>query len=104
MKNDMIKVKWLKAHHAFAYSAGNIGSVTPDAAAKLLKGGYIMLLPADEDEPPANPLPEDLPGRDVLFESGFDTIEKVKKAGDSLLDTGISGNTLKRVKSYLKDK
>lgn len=97
----MIKVRWVKAHWDFAYSEGQIGYVTAKNAEMLLKGGFIIPLP-DEDEEVVNPLPKDLPGRDILFNSGFDTIEKIKEAGDSLLDAGISTTTMKKVKAYLK--
>jgi hypothetical protein len=104
--NTMIKVKWIKAHFRFAYSAGQIGFVTPENAAMLQKGGYIMILPEEEKEirvpDKVNPLPEDLPGRDKLFEVGFDSILKIKEAGDSLLDAGISNTTFKKIVSYLK--
>jgi hypothetical protein len=107
----MIKVKWLKAHFKFAYSAGDIGYVTPEWAEKLLPGGYILPIPTSESErssigiPPAeNPLPIDLPARDKLFAEGFDTLEKVEKAGDGLLDVmGISNNILKKINKYLKE-
>jgi hypothetical protein len=113
----MIKVKWLKAHFKFAYVAGDVGYVTPEWAEKLLPLGYILPIPDAEKEYPeaassvpapaekTNSLPEDLPARDKLFAAGFDSIEKVKEAGDSLLDVvGISNNILKKITKYLKDK
>lgn len=110
----MIKVKWLKSHFKFAYAAGDVGYVTPEWAEKLLADGYILPVPDAEKEypvdatgpaPKINALPEDLPARDKLFAAGFDTIEKVKEAGDGLLDVvGISNNILKKITKYLKDK
>jgi len=105
-----IKVKFLKSHPDFGYFAGDTGLISPKAAEKLLQGGYIMIIPEAEiytaPIPPAkvNPLPEDMPGRDRLFDAGFVTIEEIKEAGDSLLDAGISNNILKKVTAYLKDK
>jgi hypothetical protein len=101
MKSNAIKVKWLKAHWDFAYSEGNIGHVTAEKAAMLLKGGFVIPLPDDEEEEKVNPLPADLPGRGPLFISGFVTLDQVKQAGDSLLDAGISTTTLKKIKTYL---
>jgi hypothetical protein len=104
----MIKVKWLKAHFSFAYTAGDVGLITPEWAEKLLAQGYILPIPDADTEIPVivtkvNTLPEDLPARNKLFEAGFDTVEKVKEAGDSLLDvTGISNNILKKITKYLK--
>lgn len=96
-----INVYWLKAHFKYAYSAGDHGMVDANAAPALIKGGYIMPLPDTEVEK-VNPLPEDLPGRTAIFNAGFDSLEKIKEAGDSLLDAGISTTTLKKVKTYLK--
>lgn len=95
-----IKVYWIKAHFKYAYSAGNNGVVDADAAPALIKGGFIMPLP-DTVEEKENPLPADLPGRTIIFNAGFDTLDKIKDAGDSLLDAGISNTTLKKVKAYL---
>lgn len=103
MKNSMIKVKWLKAHWDYAYSQGDIGYVSADKAAKLLNGGFVMPLPDDEEAEKVNPLPVDLPGRGPLFAVGYETLEALKQAGDSLLDAGISITTLKKITTYLKD-
>jgi hypothetical protein len=103
----MVKVKWLKAHPKFAYVAGDVGYVTPEWAEKLLPEGYIIPIPEAEivefKKDPVNPLPDDLPGRDKLFTAGFDSLEKIKEAGDGLLDVvGISNAMLKKIKKYLK--
>lgn len=97
-----IKVKFLKSHPEFAYNKGDIAVLTNEHAAALHKSGHVMLLPDDEDDEKINPLPEDLPGRDILFRAGFDTVEKIAEAGDSLVDAGISNTMLKKVKAYLK--
>ena len=101
----MIKVKWLKAHRSYAYVTGDVGEVTPLAAEMLLAEGYIMLVPEtieEKKEPEkVNTLPEDFPGRDKLFAAGFETVEQVIAAGDSVLDVvGISQNMLKKIKKY----
>lgn len=95
-----VKVLWLKSHWDYAYSAGDNGIVDANRAPVLLKEGYIIPVP-DTIEEKVNPLPEDLPGRTTIFNAGFDTLEKIKEAGDSLLDAGISTTTLKKVKAYL---
>jgi hypothetical protein len=100
MERNFVKVLWLKAHHKYSYNTGDNGIVDANLAPALIKGGYIMPLP-DTNEEKANTLPEDLPGRTILFASGYDTIQKIKEAGDSLLDAGISKTTLTRVKKYV---
>jgi hypothetical protein len=100
MERKFVRVLWIKAHFRYAYSAGDNGYIDASAASDLIKGGYIIPLP-DTVEEKINLLPHDFPGRTVLFNSGFDTIGKIKQAGDSLLDAGISKATLTKVKTYL---
>jgi len=99
----LIKVKFLKAHPEFAYSAGSVGEVTEENAARLLNSGYIIILPEDGNEDVVNTLPEDFPARDILFAEGFDTAEKVKEAGESILDVkGIGKGTYKQIVAYFE--
>jgi hypothetical protein len=95
-----INVYWIKAHWRYAYNAGDNGVVDADVASSLIKGGFIMPLPETVQEKP-NPLPSDLPGRIQLFNAGFDSLEKIEAAGESIIDTGISNTTLKKIKLYL---
>lgn len=99
-----IKVKWIKAHWDYGYFAGEVGIVDSSRAQKLLKGGFIIPLPDEEkEEEVGNPLPDGLPGRAILFDFGFKTVEEVKSAADSvLLDTGISPATLKKIRKFIK--
>lgn len=46
--NVLVEVKFLKSHSRLAYSAGNIGFVSSEAAQILKKGGYIKFI-TDED-------------------------------------------------------
>lgn len=101
-EKTMIKVKWIKAHWAFAYSAGDIGFVSPANAEMLMGGGFIIPLP-DDPEPVKNPLPDDLPARDQLFAAGFETLEAIKAAGGSIFDAGLSRPSVKKVEAYLNN-
>jgi hypothetical protein len=97
----LIKVKFAKAHWLFSYFAGDIGYVTPENAEMLLNGGYALPLPDDGEADKVNPLPEDMPARDILFDQGFDSVDKVKEAGDSLTDIkGIGKGTLKQLAAW----
>jgi hypothetical protein len=97
-----INVIWLKPHHLYAYNKDDKGIVDSEKAPGLLAAGFILPIPDTESKiEKVNPLPADLPGRTVLFDAGFDTIQKIKEAGDSLLDAGISNTTLKKVKAYV---
>ncbi len=102
MKKNYVNVLWVKAHPKYAYNKGDRGIVLADRAPSLLKEGFIIPVP-DEDEN-KNTLPEDLPARDVLFEAGYDTIEKIKKAGESLIDVkGIGKGTLKQLEAWFEE-
>jgi hypothetical protein len=95
-----VKVKFRKAHPQFAYAEGNVGQVTEDNAALLLESGHVIMLPDDEDLD--NLLPEDMPARDILFKAGYESIEKIREAGDSISEVkGIGKNLLKQIKDYL---
>jgi hypothetical protein len=100
MERKFIKVLWLKAHFKYAYNTGDNGYVDAEKAPALMREGFIMPIPETE-EVKVNPLPEDLPGRTALFHTGFDTMAKIRAAGDSILDAGISNTTLKKIKTYL---
>ena len=98
---NFIKVRWVKKHWDFAYPVGSIGTVDALVAPKLLNEGFIIPLP-DEKEEIKNPLPENFPARDRLFDLGFTTVEGVKEAGESLLSEGLSNTTLKKINAYIK--
>lgn len=94
------KVKFLKAHPDFAYFVGDVATLSDEHVAKLHNSGHVLILPADEDDENENPLPKDFPARDVLFNAGFESVEKVKEAGDSLADLGISKTAIKKIMAY----
>jgi hypothetical protein len=97
-----INVIWLKSHPLYAYNKDDKGIIDAEKAPALMASGYILPVPDTESEiVKVNPLPADLPGRTILFDAGFDNIQKIKDAGDSLLDAGISKTTLSKVKKYV---
>jgi hypothetical protein len=98
-----VKVKYMRSHPQDAYFVGDIAMVSDEKAAERLKSGHIMLLPEDGDNDKINPLPEDLPARDILFEAGFDTAGKVKEAGESITDVkGIGKGTYRQIVAYFE--
>ncbi len=94
-----VKVLWIKCHWDYAYSAGMNGIVDAERAPELIKGGFVIPIPDAEDKK-VNTLPEDFPGRDKLFNMGFETVQQVKDAGEALLDEGISQTMLKKIMKY----
>jgi hypothetical protein len=104
--NKTIKVKFNKSHPKLAYFEGDVAKIPAQTASKykLLEKGYVINLPVDGDVDDINKLPEDIPSRDILFEAGYDTIEKIKKAGESLIDVkGIGKGTLKQIESWFEE-
>ncbi len=102
--NKTIKVKFNKSHPKLAYFKGDVAKISAETVSKLklLEQGFVINLPDDEDD--LNKLPEDLPSRDILFEAGYDSIEKIKKAGDSLIDVkGIGKGTLKQLETWFEE-
>lgn len=108
MSKTMIKVKFLKPHPRFGYFGGDLAEVTSDAAAELLKGGNVIILPddgeeEDEDEGDEDSLPSFLPARKKLAALGCKTLEQVKALFESgkLKDEGLNASELGKLKKYL---
>lgn len=97
------KVKFRKSHPDFAYFANDIACLSSDHVAKLVNEGFVIILPNDEEDEEENPLPKNLPARNVLFSAGYKDVKKIRESGDSILDAGISMPTLKKVKKFLEE-
>lgn len=77
--------------------------IDADKAAKMTNEGYVFPLPEPVIEAvKVNLLPEDLPGRDKLFSLGFENVEKVREAGDALLDAGFSKSMITKIRKYFE--
>lgn len=102
MKNEkLITVTFVKPHFRYAYFEGNIGKVRESELEELQNGGFVKYYPGDDGNGNENPLPEDLEARDLLFKEGFQTLEAVKAAGETLLDIkGIGKATLNAILEY----
>lgn len=37
----MLEVRWLKSHHQYAYTKGNVCQLKKEVAGKLIEGGYV---------------------------------------------------------------
>ncbi len=108
---NMVNVVFRTPHPDYGYFAGQSGKIDAVKAQKLLQEGYIIIAPEKEDSgiPPTdpleviNPLPPDFPARIILFEAGFDTIDKVLQAGESLTDIkGIGKGTIRQIDNWCK--
>ena len=98
---SLIKVYWIKSHPDYGYFTGDTGVIQSEKFNALFKGGYVSPLPNKEDKDPENSLPVDLPGRGILLKAGYDSLEKIQKAGDSIADLDLSKATVTKIKKYL---
>jgi predicted flap endonuclease-1-like 5' DNA nuclease len=87
-----MKIKFKKSAPGFAYFTNDIGDIEPESAARLVDEGYAIIVPETEGDD--NELPEDLPGRSILYKEGIKTIEDVNKIIDSLTEIKGIGKKL----------
>ena len=102
IKLTVMKIKFLRPVAGFAYFENDITDALPDEkAAGLVAKGYAILIPETEGE--QNKLPDDLPGREQLYDGGLETIEDVKNALPTITDIkGIGKKTAEAIKKYLQ--
>jgi len=95
-----MKIKFKKSAPGFAYFAGEIGDINPEAAAKLVDEGFAIIVPETEGE--KNELPADLPCREILFNAGLETVEDIKNVIDTLTEIkGITKKTAEKIAAYV---
>jgi len=82
-----MKIKFKKPAFGFAYFEGDIADLHPESAARLVDDGFAIIVPATEGDD--NELPDELPGRLILYKEGIKTLEDVRKIAESL--TNIKG-------------
>lgn len=98
-----MKIKFKKSAPGFAYFEGDIAPLNPELAAKLVDEGYAIIIPDTEGDD--NELPEDLPGRLILFKEGIKTLEDVRKIAESLTDIkGIGKKLAAEITEYITEK
>jgi len=83
-----MKVKWIKQGIGigYGYFEGDEIDVNDSLAAELTELGYVVAIHTKPTE-----LPENFPGRKVLIDNGFTTINEIKKLSvdDLILIKGI---------------
>lgn len=74
-----MRVKFRKSHPNFGYFAGDNAEIDDNTAGELLEKGYVILVPSEEIDPvDENQLPENLPGRILIFKAGINSVEELK--------------------------
>ena len=96
-----MKVKIIKPVPGMAYFGGETPDLKPTVCAKWIQSGHMIAVPETEDD--KNTLPEDLPGREILFNEGMKTIGDVKKVKETLTDfKGIGAKTAADIIKYIE--
>jgi hypothetical protein len=95
-----MKIKFKKPAQGFAYFEGDVADISPEAAAKLVDDGFAIIVPETEGDD--NELPEDLPGRLILFKEGIKTLDDVRKITESLTEIkGIGKKLAAEIVAYI---
>lgn len=87
-----MKIKFKKPAPGYAYFENDSADLTPEQSSWLVSEGYAILIPKTEGDD--NELPDDLPGRTILYNSGIKTIEDVQKITGSLTELKGVGKKL----------
>lgn len=93
----MVNCKFIKSGIRFnlAYKVGEVGRLTESQAKELQAAGVIEVLTH------FNQLPEDLPGRSVLLNHGFTTIEEINSIADLTELEGIGKRLQEKIRDYI---
>lgn len=97
-----INVQFIKAHPDFSYFAGDKGTVAEDRLKELSDGGFVQVFPGEPNNDDENPLPVEMPGRDILHENGY-TLEKLEGITTETLESihGIGKATATQILEFL---
>jgi hypothetical protein len=97
-----VKIKWIASHPGFAYFVGDVCSMAPEMAQKLIKQGYVEeYIP--QPAPDVPDLPHDFPARDALIAHGLLSLAECKQIKDFTEIKGIGKSMNKRILDYLKN-
>lgn len=95
-----MKIKFKKPAAGFAYFEGDIADIDSESAAKLVEDGFAIIVPDTEGN--ENTLPEGLPCREILFNSGLETIEDIENVLDTLTEIkGIGKKSAEQITAFI---
>ena len=87
----LVKIK--KPIKGYGYVGGETAELADETAGKFIEDGSAILIPGTEGESDDNnSLPEGMPARDLLFNNGYESIEQILEARDTLVDVKGIGN------------
>lgn len=76
----------------YGYFGGETAELPDDIAAKFINSGAAIMVQKTEGGEDDNTLPEDLPMRDLLYENGYESVEQILDAKETLTDVKGIGN------------
>ena len=85
-------VKINKPLKGYGYFGGEPAELPDDVAAKFINSGAAIMIQKTEGGEDDNTLPEDLPMRDLLYENGYESVEQILDAKETLTDVKGIGN------------
>lgn len=81
----LVKIK--KPIKGYGYFGGETTEIADETAGKFIEDGLAILIPKTEGEnDDNNSLPEEMPARDLLFNNGYESIEQILEARNTLVD------------------
>ena len=81
----LVKIK--KPVKGYGYFGGETAEIADETAGKFIEDGSAILIPKTEGEnDDNNSLPEGIPARDLLFNNGYESIEQILEARNTLVD------------------
>lgn len=97
-----MKIKFLKPVAGFAYFEGDVAELADNLAAGIVAKGAAVIIP--ETEGPVSNLPLMIPARAILVREGFETIEDIRAAVDTLSQIkGLNKKTVKEITDFIND-
>ena len=94
-----MRVKEKKPIKGYGYFPNETAEIPYAEALKFVESGLVIIIPETEGAND-NPLPEDMPCRAALFKNGFETVEQILSAKESLSE--IKGISKKSAESIIK--
>lgn len=94
-----MRVKVLKPIKGYGYFPNETAEIPDADALKFVESGFVIVVPETEGADD-NMLPEDIPCRATLFKNGFETVEQILSARETLSE--IKGITKKSAESIIK--
>lgn len=97
-----MKVKIIKSHPLYSYFIGDEVELSEPVTEVFIQGQYAIPI-VQESHQTDNPLDEELPYRELLFENGYSSLEDIEQAGESLTEiNGIGKKAVEKIIEFIQ--